>query len=330
MRKQRGSLNEFLMILTSLLMLSSAVSTQENGSSKWVRLQSDSGDFSVVMPSEYQVFSDDKGFKKGKVLKKDDPLSYREFKFTNVKYVTSFANGASFRIISYQCPDDPIARSLLTTDYATSGDAKKGSYSNVSLGSFVGSVITGTYSVEVLVASKDHVYHVFGGATDKNNETLQRMLTSIRLSDHPIFSAKMPIIPYQNSQRFALSSLKDTAFVVDREEEVQQEKDLPPRGDIPPPTTPNTNDRSLILFSKPRPRYTEQARKANTQGVVRLKVSFSSNGSIDKVVVLGKGLEYGLTDEAVKAARQIRFLPKETDKVPTTVIKTVEYAFSIY
>jgi TonB family protein len=98
----------------------------------------------------------------------------------------------------------------------------------------------------------------------------------------------------------------------------------------PPPTPkPAGVTQELRILSKPKPGYTDAARQNNVTGVVRLKVTFSANGSIAGITPIS-GLPYGLTEQAIAAARGIRFEPKKIDGVPQTVSKTVEFSFTIY
>ena len=64
-----------------------------------------------------------------------------------------------------------------------------------------------------------------------------------------------------------------------------------------------------ILY-KPRPLYTEEARKLNLEGEVLLEVLFSANGQlhVNRVV---RGLGHGLDEAAVSAANRIRFKPAQ-------------------
>ena len=65
------------------------------------------------------------------------------------------------------------------------------------------------------------------------------------------------------------------------------------------------------------------------EGVVRLRVTFLASGEIGEITVVS-GLPNGLTEEAVKAARSIRFEPAKKNGVPYSVTKTVEYTFTLY
>lgn len=85
----------------------------------------------------------------------------------------------------------------------------------------------------------------------------------------------------------------------------------------------------IIITSKPRPAYTDEARSRNTQGTVVLRVTFLRNGGVGPITVV-KGLEYGLTEQAISAAGRISFLPARANGSQQTVVKQVEYTFSIY
>ncbi len=97
-----------------------------------------------------------------------------------------------------------------------------------------------------------------------------------------------------------------------------------------PPLKRDENDfKGPLIAMKPRPQYTESARKAGIQGIVRLNVAFLNNGSIGEISVVGK-LSKGLTEASITAARQILFVPAKKDKVAVSVARVVEFNFSIY
>jgi TonB family protein len=83
------------------------------------------------------------------------------------------------------------------------------------------------------------------------------------------------------------------------------------------------------ILSKPRANYTDAARQNQVQGKVVLRVTFSANGSIGQISVIS-GLGNGLTEQAIAAARGIRFEPAKRAGVPYSVQKPVEYTFTIY
>ncbi|MFZ1701080.1 MAG: energy transducer TonB [Pyrinomonadaceae bacterium] len=85
----------------------------------------------------------------------------------------------------------------------------------------------------------------------------------------------------------------------------------------------------LTIVAKPKASYTELARRADIQGSVMLRVTFLRNGGIGAISVV-KSLPYGLTEQAIAAARKLSFLPAIADGQPVHVTKQVEYSFSIY
>jgi TonB family protein len=83
------------------------------------------------------------------------------------------------------------------------------------------------------------------------------------------------------------------------------------------------------LISKPEPQYTEDARKNQIVGTVVLKVVFASNGSVSNIRTVS-GLPYGLTERAIAAARQIKFVPATKDGHPVSMWMQLEYNFNLY
>jgi TonB family protein len=83
------------------------------------------------------------------------------------------------------------------------------------------------------------------------------------------------------------------------------------------------------ILSKPRPSYTEEARKNQVNGTVRLRITFNANGTIGGISPVS-GLGFGLTEQAIAAARNIRFEPAKRNGVPYSVAKVVDFGFNIY
>jgi len=89
-----------------------------------------------------------------------------------------------------------------------------------------------------------------------------------------------------------------------------------------PPTVP------LEILSKPKPDYTDEGRKLKIDGEVRLEVLFTSNGQIHVIKVL-QGLGYGLDEQAVKAAEQIKFKPALHEGRPVDSTAVVHIVFQL-
>jgi len=82
------------------------------------------------------------------------------------------------------------------------------------------------------------------------------------------------------------------------------------------------------LLKFPQPRYTADARKNEISGIVVLKAVFASNGEVQNIRVIS-GLPYGLTEQAIIAARQIKFTPAMKAGKPVSMWMQLEYNFNL-
>jgi TonB family protein len=75
--------------------------------------------------------------------------------------------------------------------------------------------------------------------------------------------------------------------------------------------------------------YTEAARQAHTKGTVVLRGVFSSTGHFTNVRALSE-LPHGLTERAIEAASNIRFIPAMKDGRYVSMYIQLEYNFNVY
>ena len=86
--------------------------------------------------------------------------------------------------------------------------------------------------------------------------------------------------------------------------------------------------RSVKIIAKPRPEYTTEARERKIEGEVQLEILFAASGDIDVLRVV-QGLGYGLDENAIEAARKIRFDPALRDGEPVNLVATVHIRFQL-
>lgn len=82
------------------------------------------------------------------------------------------------------------------------------------------------------------------------------------------------------------------------------------------------------IVYKPRPAYTEEARRRRVEGEVLLDVVFEASGSLHINGVV-KSLGYGLDDNALAAARRIQFRPARRDGQPYDCAALVHIVFEL-
>ena len=99
-------------------------------------------------------------------------------------------------------------------------------------------------------------------------------------------------------------------------------------GSNQPFTGSQVEQRARVLF-KPEPTYTEEARRNQISGTVMLRVVFASNGDVVQIRAVHT-LPFGLTERAIAAARQIKFVPAVKGGRPVSVFMQLEYNFNLY
>jgi TonB family protein len=82
------------------------------------------------------------------------------------------------------------------------------------------------------------------------------------------------------------------------------------------------------ILKKEKAEYTPEARANKVRGTVVLNVIFGADGGI-RVLRVVSGLPYGLTGQALKAARRVQFEPAVKDGKPVDVRGDLEFSFDL-
>lgn len=90
----------------------------------------------------------------------------------------------------------------------------------------------------------------------------------------------------------------------------------------------NEMDTRARIIHRPHPGFTEEARRNNVHGRVRLRAVLAADGAVRHVLVL-EGLPHGMTEECVNAARGIQFTPAVKNGRPVSQFIVLEYNFGI-
>jgi TonB family protein len=87
-------------------------------------------------------------------------------------------------------------------------------------------------------------------------------------------------------------------------------------------------DQKAVIESSPLPAFTEKAKQKGIGGSVRLRMVLGADGQVGDIKALTK-LSSGLTENAIEAARLIKFRPAVKDGRKVSQYVTFEFTFAI-
>jgi TonB family protein len=152
-------------------------------------------------------------------------------------------------------------------------------------------------AVVQFLATEKHLYRFIAVASDTTRPAVQEFFSSIKLGSSP----------------------EGTEI---------SEKSDPIDDDIGEIYTGKEVDVKARILAKPEARYTDEARHNQTSGTVVLRVLFARNGTVVRISVVS-GLPYGLTEQAIAAAKKIKFTPAMKEGKPVSMWMQLLYEFSL-
>lgn len=255
---------------------------------------------------------------------------------TSRRYLNTL-DGAYFYIFSDD-PKKPLQfKYILNFVYGSNQKVADKSASGVEATLFEFADSVNFFHTILIVKGENHFYVFQAISPTEKNPVVERFFNSIKLNGKPFpekliepknekdinisidAELKQNVIPSQNGSGSGNGSgvgsgLGNGAVPVNK---------------APTPTTPNSTTTGVKILTKPRANYTDLARFYEIAGKVSLRVTFSANGTIGAISVISK-LPFGLTEQAIAAARGMSFEPAMKNGVAYSVTKPVEYTFSIY
>lgn len=89
-----------------------------------------------------------------------------------------------------------------------------------------------------------------------------------------------------------------------------------------------TETTPIVILAKPLPEYTALARAHHVQGDVLLRVRFAADGRVEVIGVV-QSLADGLDQQAIAAAKRIRFKPSTRGGQPVSVVDIIRISFQM-
>ncbi len=327
-------MKKFTQIIFTLILLLS-VNIFANAQTKWTQIKTQNEELKISIPNNFTFFLDEEGKTIPKLI--NGRYSKENIRLKNLRSITAYENGLVVWLESYDVMNGKEAFPYYLPDYSNNSSDDVSDYK------------IGDYSLRSITKEKEHyvqyvyfhsdkkLYTLGIGARDKNNPLITKFLQSAEFNGKNLFTSK---IEQQNTKAetgLVLEQLKTTPLEVIASENAEKLKNAAKneseeqigKDDLLSQITDKSNQKSLVILTKPSPAYTDKARRSNTQGTIVLRLIFGRDGHIRKINVV-KSLDYGLVEKTIEAARRIRFLPQETDGKPQEVIKTIQYNFTIY
>ncbi len=177
----------------------------------------------------------------------------------------------------------------------------------------------------------------FAGADDHSAQSTKRSRPLVWI---PYLLAGLAIIA---GIVLALRYFNRSVAVSTSQETLSETKDLPSPGISPTmgqtstPATSSTNDNRIFsesevttkarILEKPEASYTPTAKENQVTGTVVLRAVFSSDGTVTNIRVVS-GLADGLSEQAIVAAKMIKFVPAMKDDRPVSMSIELQYNFN--
>lgn len=279
----------------------------------WERYTATGEEFSVLMPELPGVISSVTCLD-NKCRKKRQEFIYAAYSEGGVYVVTSYDNPKRRQSID-TIINERLDNSRKAFDVVHQGDVKLNEFKGKKY--FMTSKDGGYDRVVIFYLTSDHVYEVATVNETRDDASIQNFFGSFTLGER--------------KGKDIGDGARTEAFTVPVNPVASSGKDVQePKGN---PTIrifrPNELTRKAVIVLKASPEYTEKARQNQVTGTVTLQMIFDSSGRVANVRNIS-GLPYGLTEQAIKIARKIYFIPAVRDGKRVSQYIRVEYNFNIY
>jgi hypothetical protein len=185
--------------------------------------------------------------------------------------------------------------------------------------------------VTVQTAARFYIFHVI--SENRDNSMIDEFLGSVHFiseltpaavkDEVPVVSQPAPVAKIGDAIKRSESITNSASAGITASPKSRDFNDI-----IAPPKSAKV-DNAVTILNKPSASYTDLARIYEIAGMVRLRVTFEKNKEVSDITVLSK-LPFGLTQSALRSARQIKFSPAVRYGDPYTSSKIVEYNFNVY
>lgn len=304
---------KFYAILIAALLLfgqnsAFAQETEKKQAERWIRVQSDNGEFSVEVPDNSDYLFDAEGF--------DGQYNNDIIRLKNMSLLNAFTEKTLLSFEVYEGDADALSGDV-------AADKKAGAYSEINFGGApIKQIITKTaefYSVRWYFNSKKHVYIMTAATRTGETPAMKRFLNSLVFKpDSTAPAAKIPTFARLKKSKVEIALAPKKTEKKPENAKTNSNNSTPKPVGTPKPAAASlekTTVKPLVIVSKLRSAYTESARLNKVTGRVVLSVNFAPNGGVRRISVVDS-LPDGLTRQAIFSALRLKFLPSEENGKP--------------
>lgn len=312
---KRKILCVLILLLCSVCIYSQQLQVSPTPSDKtndWIRVRSETGDFSIEIPAKYSYFYD----KDGITFSQNRNTHWlKEMQVINAYYENTLVSVESFGTGNEALKDLVQLESFFPKELVVS-DFKR---NNIEIHQIV-SETSDYYCIRQYFSSKNRIYVLTAASRNGKTEIINKFLESL------VLTSKEEEIKDEKS--VLISNLKPTPINLITK---KRKKDAKSDANKTNANKDETDDKisRVIIVKKPRPSYTDAARMKGVQGNIQLRLKFDENGYIPEIEIV-KDLPEGLMRQAIFAAVRMKFLPEIENGIPRAITKTVEFSFTIY
>ncbi|MBV9928954.1 MAG: energy transducer TonB [Acidobacteria bacterium] len=304
------------LLLSAALLAFACASRAAGQEAAWSRYTYAGEEFSVELPGTPLVYNTDR-LVNGNLRKPN---------YEKVRVFDLYSGGVIFFVAAYDRPHPEESFDFFAAELrgawglVAKGDLKLGGFEGRSyeaVGTQRGRKFYDVHGEARVFRAKSHAYLLLALSTEPNRPEVRRFLDSVTLGPAPAgeqVAAEAPVPRY----------------VAPKKQEGPPPEAVPNlvRGPDDPYEMKELEHKAVIVY-KPEPPYTEEARKRNVTGVIRVRAVLSPTGEVVRPEVL-KSLPSGLTESALRVTRHMRFFPAEKDGRPVPQYVVLEFNFNIY
>lgn len=303
-----------LFFSAQISVLSQATKETTDQKNDLVRIESDNGEFSIELPNNGAYFYDKDGFYLNNVM--GNVYNFKEMQMLNASLDKTYMSVEVYRMPNPKNYLDVISERKNLAYSKVKSDLKDFLVYKAEFDRSYERIKKSTENVNFeirYIASKTHFYIATVWNKGKSTPVSERFLSSIRLG-----SAKA-----SNEKIIKISAMKPVTIEQIGGQLSKKEIEALPDN----PKIENGAPGELFVLQVPQSGFNFAAANSGAKGIVRLYVTYSKEGRIDKISLVS-GLPGGLNRLAFFSILRTKFLPAEKDGKPVTIERVINYDYT--